>query len=294
MNENLNLIDILKDCPKGTKFYSIIYGDVYFEYIESSTPYPYPVTLKSSSGEKIAVTSKGQHYFYYNGECTLFPSREQRDWSKWHLPFVDGDIVTYENQIGIFKKYISEDNGLVECYVFLDNDLGICIDGDYYVEDFATEEEKQKLFKAIKKYGYNWNAEKKVLEKLSNLKFKIGNRLQWKGNSNSDITTVTKLEKDRYILNNGNYIKFGEEHLFNVILGFDPKTLKPFDKVLGRYNKFDTWKALYFSHISKNDKQQFYYCGTGLFIYCIPYNDDTEHLVGTDKEAPEYYRYWKE
>ena len=28
MNENLNLAKILKDCPKGTKLYSTIYGDV--------------------------------------------------------------------------------------------------------------------------------------------------------------------------------------------------------------------------------------------------------------------------
>ena len=30
------------------------------------------------------------------------------------------------------------------------------------------------------------------------------------------------------------------------------------------------------------------------FIYCIPYNDDTKHLAGTNENAPEYYRYWEE
>ena len=30
------------------------------------------------------------------------------------------------------------------------------------------------------------------------------------------------------------------------------------------------------------------------YTYCIPYNDDTKHLVGTTEEAPEYYRYWKD
>ena len=28
MNENLNLVEILKDCPKGTKLYSSVLGEV--------------------------------------------------------------------------------------------------------------------------------------------------------------------------------------------------------------------------------------------------------------------------
>lgn len=84
MNEKLNLVELLKDCPKGTKFYSTIYGDVYFECIDLS--YHYPVILKTPDGGIADVTSGGLYYSEFNGECTLFPSREQRDWSKWHLP----------------------------------------------------------------------------------------------------------------------------------------------------------------------------------------------------------------
>lgn len=84
MNEKLNLTEILKDCPKGTKLFSLLYGDVYFECIDLS--YYYPVILKTPDGGIADVTSDGLHYSEFNGECTLFPSREQRDWSKWHLP----------------------------------------------------------------------------------------------------------------------------------------------------------------------------------------------------------------
>ena len=74
---------------------------------------------------------------------------------------------------------------------------------------------------------------------------------------------------------------------------FNPKTLKPFDKVLGRDYCGGRWKCGLFSH--NMDESIFpYVCIGNSFIYCIPYNDDTKHLAGTDEEAPEYYRYWEE
>ena len=74
---------------------------------------------------------------------------------------------------------------------------------------------------------------------------------------------------------------------------FNPKTLKPFDKVLGRDYYGGRWKCGLFSHIM--DESIFpYVCIGNSFIYCIPYNDDTKHLAGTDEKAPEYYRYWEE
>lgn len=30
------------------------------------------------------------------------------------------------------------------------------------------------------------------------------------------------------------------------------------------------------------------------YKYCITYNDNTKHLVGTTDEAPEFYRYWED
>lgn len=72
---------------------------------------------------------------------------------------------------------------------------------------------------------------------------------------------------------------------------FDPKTLKPFDKILVRDERSQLWKCNFFSHIDKNFTYP--YITTNLdYIFCIPYNDKTKHLVGTTNEAPEYYRYW--
>ena len=76
---------------------------------------------------------------------------------------------------------------------------------------------------------------------------------------------------------------------------FDPKTLQPFDKVLVRDTNEGQWKCTLFSHIiGKEDCAFRYATAGGGYIYCIPYNNDTKHLVGTADEAPEYYRYWED
>lgn len=75
---------------------------------------------------------------------------------------------------------------------------------------------------------------------------------------------------------------------------FDPKTLKPFDRVLVQCNNSESWKVQLFSHIIEDDKICPYVCISYNYKYCIPYNNDTKHLVGTNEEAPDYYRYWED
>lgn len=82
MNENLNLIAILKDCPEGTKLYSTVFGEVELDYVENSAEYPIKVLIK---GEIDSFTEDGRLYSDYEGECVLFPSKEQRDWSKFKV-----------------------------------------------------------------------------------------------------------------------------------------------------------------------------------------------------------------
>lgn len=182
MNENIDLTKILKDCPVGWKFYSSVYGDV--EFLEVLHDYPirpfeqedrwclpdfqnrkYPIRLMADSVDYY-VSREGRHR-YSVGECTLFPSREQRDWSKFSAPWY---------------------------------------------------------------------------------------------------------KKER----------------------FDPKKLKQFDKVLVKDRCSENWSCGFFSHIVVFDDVYRYNVGGVLYEMCIPYNDDTKHLVGTTEEAPEYYRYWED
>ena len=165
MNENLNLVEILKDCPKGTKLYSTIHGEVEFNGISNKDIYK--IEYKTKTLEIYGITPDGRFLRCFDGECILFPSKDQRDWSKFTAPWY---------------------------------------------------------------------------------------------------------KKER----------------------FDPKTLKPFDKVLVKDSRNDIWYCKFFSHIMKVPKLYNYATTAGFYKYCIPYNDDTKHLVGTNEEATEYYRYWED
>ena len=71
--------------------------------------------------------------------------------------------------------------------------------------------------------------------------------------------------------------------------------LKPFDKVLVRDRSCDTWTCCFFSHIINTcDASLKFRTVNSRYNCCIPYNEETKHLVGTTDEASEYYRYWED
>ena len=74
---------------------------------------------------------------------------------------------------------------------------------------------------------------------------------------------------------------------------FDPKTLSPFDRVLARNHGSHRWTCDLFSDIIDGNECM-YHCIGSYYRYCIPYNDDTKHLVGTKEEASVFYRYWED
>ena len=82
---NIDLTKILKNCPAGTKLYSPIYGEIYFEEIRSNDRYPISTITKSNY--TATFTKEGLHYADEDGECVLFPSKYQRDWSKFTAPW---------------------------------------------------------------------------------------------------------------------------------------------------------------------------------------------------------------
>ena len=164
MNENIDLTKILKDCPKGTKLYSTIVGEV--EFIEIRNDDDYSIITKKGV-YNYYFTAEGFYHADEGAECLLFPSKDQRDWSKFTAPWYKKDM-------------------------------------------------------------------------------------------------------------------------------FDPKTLQPFDKVLVRDSCSCPWRCAFYSHTRKNITMLKYVADNGVYEYCIPYNEDTKHLVGMDEEAPEYYRYWED
>ena len=91
MNENIDLTKILDGCPKGIKFYSTTYGIV--EFIGFDLSSIYPILMKLDFGGVGCFTKGGRIFSNYCGECTIFPSKDQRDWSKfvrfWDKPKID-------------------------------------------------------------------------------------------------------------------------------------------------------------------------------------------------------------
>ena len=224
MNKNIDLKKILKHCPRGTRLYSTTFGYVNFKMLIPSSEYPIIVYCKEEINEK-SFTADGKFMKNYDAECTLFPSKDQREWSKCSAAW--------------YKK----------------------------------EEEK-----SIKP------------------KFKVGDRIRHKGADKGDVYEISKVYCDSYGIAGFTwmiYIEYQDQYEL-VPNKFDPKTLKPFDKVLVRDNHYQNWTCGFFSHIVIFDDACKYNVGEVLYKMCIPYNDETKHLVGTTEEAPEYYRYWED
>ena len=83
-NDSLDLTKILKNCPAGHKFYSPIYGDVEFLMLLDSGKIRFQC-YDSGVCYNLVVKSDGK--LHDNGECLVFPSREQRDWGKFEAPW---------------------------------------------------------------------------------------------------------------------------------------------------------------------------------------------------------------
>ena len=154
----MNIVKILKYCPKGTKLYSTIFGEVTFELVSSDETYP--IKVKNLDDETCKFTEEGKYLSPYKGECTLFPSKEQRDWNEFRLPIKRGDIMMVidgtipfiasgEITIDNSPKYIC---GITNSETFKIDNGDYCWTSDFYIP--ATEEVKKKLFEAIKEAGY--------------------------------------------------------------------------------------------------------------------------------------------
>ena len=127
MNENIDLTKILNGCPTGTEFYHAGYGTtVKFVDIDFSSGYPIRLALHNNSGyhyANLAVTEKGTINADYKGECLLFPSKDQRDWSKfkrfWDEPKVERiDVNTFQPFDKILARNSDRENWTIEYYSY--------------------------------------------------------------------------------------------------------------------------------------------------------------------------------
>lgn len=152
MNENIDLTKILKDCPIGWKFYSSVYGEVEFLGVLHDSPispyerddewcFPnikrqrYPIQLMTDSGE-YCVSREGRHR-YSVGECTFFPSREQRDWSKFTAPWLKKERFDPKTLKAFDRVIVKPDNG------------------DWHCSILSHREDNNIYYRMVDGYGYS-------------------------------------------------------------------------------------------------------------------------------------------
>lgn len=133
MNKNIDLTKILKNCPKDTKFYSSIFGDVKIAIIKSNKDYPITIFAANRSiGPLCRLSKNGKYNNQFDGECTLFPSREQRDWSKFTAPWYKKERFDPKT-LKPFDKVIFKGHGMWFCGLFshIHNSYA-CVGETYY------------------------------------------------------------------------------------------------------------------------------------------------------------------
>lgn len=303
MKEKINIAEILKDCPSGIKLYTTVWGDV--EFIKLSDVgiiTVLPISNLYNTSDTKLLYSDGK--YAVDGECILFPSKENRDWSNFHKPFEngdkihlwtiqdakDGDVLAAHECLVLFKKI----DGLnIKCYCtyhFIGHQ-------SFYVDTLqnkdafhpATKEQCNLLFQKIKETGYKWNAETKTLEKLIVPKFKKGDKVRVK-NEVSEPRIIEDVCDTFYALVPVGKIAFTDQNNWELVPNkFDITTLKPFDKVLVRNTYNQLWITDLFSYISKSGR---FVCVVHNTYQCIPY-ESNEHLLGTTNDCSDFYKTWK-
>lgn len=311
MEEKINIAEILKDKPQGTKLYSPIFGKLRYEDL---VPDLGEFTVVTSDNTLAKHSFRSDSRYNRHGEpLMLLPSKEMRDWHKF--AWKKGDLLV--NSCGlqcIFKEWASDD------YTKFNGCYSNSRDGYEDVSNAGTAN-FVKLDNNIA-YGYVREIERKLggilnLETLEIEKpqpeFKDGDIVVY-GKSVAICRRIYKHTLSFYVSLNEMFgllfadeVESSEEYrfateeekqqLFDALekegKAWDAEKkqivdikkelqFKPFEKVLVRDSYNDMWRASFFSHITEDDERYVTTCCTWKF--CIPYIGN-ESLVGTTKDV---------
>lgn len=316
----LNIAEILKDKPKGTKLYTPIFGEVKYDSV--------------LLGDIKVLYSCTDRYFYMdgkfcmNGECLLFPSKEMRDWSKFAWKKGDVLISNNDNNNIIFIKFTDDTYTHFKGKHLCENSVLTSAYAEVKTMDYGLATYSVSLYinTIEKELGGKLNRETLEIEKPQP-EFKDGDIIVMKAEFHGEYTLITKgwkaqpwrcycfcnnsdwvntVESDLpFIASNIQYrnaTKEEKEHLLNnlhkkgkrwnaetkTIEDIKPKCkFKPLDYVLSNDNEDNEWTLCQFSHFDKKGNAVFVggsYADKGKVI--LPYKDN-EHLLGTTKDVEE-------
>lgn len=285
--EKINIAEILKYCPKGMELDCTIYDDVEFMDVDTSGD----IILRVRNKFRRRLNKYGKEDNIDCAKCVIFP-KGKTTWEGFVPPckFKEGDVVV--SNYGDIHLLRTEDSSYC-CYRNrLETKLDYLISTNITVARLATEEEKEKLFKAIKANGYKWNAETKTLEKLIKPIFKVGDKIRYKrGNRVKRRIVKINNREEFYYTDDGGRVYFMHQDDWELVPNkFDITTLKPFDKVLVRNKSNEVWTANFYSHYDATSDKPFICVGwseMNEYRYCIPY-DVNKELLGTTNNSEEY------
>lgn len=156
MNKNLNLCQILKDCPKGTKLWSPVWGDVFLDEIKDSNCKP--ITLTAVGCNYIALYSSGKMYNIEESECILFPSKDQRDWNEFKIPNKRFDPGEFKPSDKVLVRDNNQQFWYLSTFVCLERGGVIIEDEDWWEQCIPFNDETSYLVDTNKDCSdyYKW------------------------------------------------------------------------------------------------------------------------------------------
>ena len=168
----MNIVEILRHCPKGTKLYSTVFGEVTLDKVDIHDMYP--IVVCRTNHLKTSFDEEGHYLEGYPGsECVLFPSKEQRDWNKFRLPVKKGDIMMKcDGSYPFISNGVTTEEGgfgYICGTAGLSGSLQTIGSFSIWTDNFcipASEEVKKRLFDKMEEAGYKWNADTLELEKV--------------------------------------------------------------------------------------------------------------------------------
>lgn len=200
-------------------------------------------------------------YVFVNGEVV----KKEKEWSIYNAK--DGDFVydTYNGTVFIFKE-INQQKALME-YVSYPSLL-----------DFTAQIKSNGIQHST--LGYYYDEKQYRLATTEELQLLLGklNDAGYYWDSDRKIISRNYEEPE----------KTGETEKKFTIDDF-----KPFDKVLVRDSSEHCWNISMFSFTTGNTRYP-YQCLQYTYNQCIPYNEETAHLLGTTKKYNGKYKTWEE
>ena len=155
----MTIVEMLSRCPRGTKLYSPLFGDVTFVGTDGSD-----ILVTTCTGRDKWFDGEGHFKNGLCSECILFPSREQRDWNKLRFPINRGDFLMSEDSVFIATGEFAKDGGILAYCGLIDDDFVLSSARSPWTYAFyvpASPEAKEKLLKAMANHNCKWDADKK-------------------------------------------------------------------------------------------------------------------------------------